>query len=62
MSLKERSHDKSETRGRQREHNDLYALVQQRKAENVEQLGKEKEGEKDDKKRVKWSNKHGGMW
>lgn len=54
MSLKERSHDKSETRGRQREHNDLYALVQQRKAENVEPLGKEKEGEKDDKKRVKW--------
>lgn len=39
---------------KQREHNDLYALVQQRKAENVEQLGKEKEGEKDDKKRVKW--------
>lgn len=31
----------------------IYALVQQRKAENVEQLGKEKEGEKDDKKRVK---------
>lgn len=53
MSLKERSHGKSETRVRQREHNDLYALVQQRKAESVEQLGKEKEGVKDGKKRVK---------
>lgn len=52
MSLKERSHDKSETRGRQREHNDLYALVQQRKAE-CGTVGKREGGRKGWKKEGK---------